>query len=599
MLLNLKQENYLTIGNLDVDFREKFVVVTGESGSGKSILLSGITASLGGKISLDCISSGCDSASITTVFDISNNEKAREFLKDYDFIEDEDDNELILRVVVDKNNRKRYFINSNVTKQKVVKDLSEHLINYFGQNHKLKLADKKYQESFVDLYANEFLGSNVHFTTIDKMKEVYRKIQENNSIINESRDTSLVNGSGTLSLLEYQVNELESVQLNKEYIYSLRDKLAKLDDFRRCSEAVYQSSAIVGGNDDTGSIRDSIGRVKSIFAGISQKDDVGDEFLAFQESINEKIILIGELADEFVSLCDNWQEDNESDFSIETYNELQEEYRKIEEISGKHNVPIDTLEERLEELNAQLKEIRSKIKTDVEIEEIMNENKVLKDEYLKLAIEVSDNRKKASEAFIDEANEKLSTLGFINDKSLTINIDKRDPKCDVHSEVQFSESGIDSIEFMLQPNLGQDAKPLAQIASGGELSRVSLVFESIIGQESSQVMIFDEIDSGVSSNISLGMAKLLKEISRNNQVFSITHSAHIASFAEQHIYVSKGNSKVDGEFVTKTRVKELKTDNTINKEIARMVVGDANIINSETYNLVKKMRSGHYVDLPE
>lgn len=599
MLLSVKLENYLTVGNLELDFKDGFIAVTGESGAGKSILLSAISATLGDKISSDCISFGESDTSITTVFEISTNTVVKSILMDYEFIDDEEDNELILRVVVDSNNRKKYFINGNITKQKIIKEVAEHLVSYFGQNYQLKLNDPVFQMDVIDRYADILSRDDdlAHFEVLSKIKDVFNKIKDNKRIIEESNSNTDDGGGGYISLLEYQHKELEDLNLNNDHIYSLKNKLLELEESLVVDKGLKNALYLIKGDDSSEgvSISSLISKVSGIFKGMNLSSFEAGE--AFIDKVSGLLMEADELVSEVGNSCDSYISDGDG-FSEEDYNEMNDEYRMLLDMAGKHNVPVDSLERHFKSIDKKLKDIRSKTKTTDQINLILKENELLVKEYISLAEVLNKNRIDAAISFESIANSKLIDLGFVNADSLIIEINEIDKKSEKYSENQFTENGVDKVVFMLQPNYGQVAKPLASIASGGELSRVSLVFESIVSDsDSSKVMIFDEIDTGVSSNISKSMAKLLKEISSRNQIFTITHSPYIAASGNQHILVRKSNSKINDELITRTSVKVLNNENLIIQEISRMLVGENKIINKDVFNVVKMMRTGEDVDL--
>lgn len=606
MLLNLKLENYLTVGNLEIELINGFISITGESGAGKSILLSAISSTLGGKISSDCISFGEKDASITTVFDIEKNDEVKKILMHYEFIDDLEDNDLILRVVVDSNNRKKYFVNGNVTKQKMVKEIAEHLVSYFGQNYQLKLNDSDFQMSIIDRYSNILKFDNdydddvSHHQLLEDLKDVYEKIECNKKIITDSSNNTDAGGYGYLSLLEYQHSELESLNLDNEYISDIKNKIEALEGHINAEKGVREALYLLKGDDssDGVSLNSLFSRVIKVVGDIHIDGEEADSsFNIFKERVSSLLMEASELINESGNICDSYLSNDEG-FSEQEYNDMTDEYNVLVDMAGKHNVPVDSLGKHFKSIDKKLKDIRSKTKSSKEIDLIVKENEGLVLNYVEIAKRVNDNRVRAIASFEELSNTKLFELGFINNNSLSIKIDKIDPKSSQYSENQFTSRGVDNIIFMLQPNLGQEAKPLADIASGGELSRVSLVFESIVSDSDvSKVMVFDEIDSGVSSNIAKNMAYLLAEISERNQVLVITHAAHIAAASKQHILVSKSNSKVRDELITKTSVKILGNDNAIIREIGRMLVGDSKIINTEVYNVVKMMREGKDIDL--
>ena len=599
MLLNVKLENYLTVGNLSLDFDNGFIAITGESGAGKSILSSAIAATLGFKISSDCISTGEKNASVTTVFDISNNDVVKDILIDYEYqSDDEDDNDLIIRVVVDLNNRKKYFINGHIAKQKAVRDLSDHLVNYFGQNHQLKLIDPEFQVGIIDRYADMTIKSSVkHSDMLLELSDIYRDIKKNKKIIFDSKnDTG--DSIGAISLLEYQQSELSEFNLSSDYIYGLKDKLSKMEEAKIVDDGVSKILHFLSDSDNDVGVSSILSDVLSTLSSIKNKsDDLGESFNSFFDKVSGLIIESSDLIKDARNHCGSYL-DKSDGFSESEYNILSGEYKKLVDLSGKHNVPVDNLGRHLKMIEDNLAKLKKKTKTQTEIDSIIVENEKLISRYRELALMISDNRLSAAKSFESAANSKLFKLGFVNEKSLIVDVSKNDLDSEKTSENQFMHNGIDRVTFMLQPNLGQDAKPLALIASGGELSRVSLVLESIVSESSgSKVLFFDEIETGVSSNISKNMAFLLKEISGRGQIFAITHAPHIAASATHHIFVSKNNFRSGSEVVTKTNIKTLSNDNAIIQEISRMLVGDSKIINSEVYNVVKIMRLGEDVDI--
>ena len=519
MLLSLKIENIAIIESADIEFDSGLNVLTGETGAGKSIIIDSINAVLGERTSRELIRTGAQSASVTALFSgVSADTAAR--LKEYDIEPDEDGN-ILLRRTLGLDGKNTCRINGVPSNVAALRQAGHELINIHGQhNNQALMAPEKHFE-FIDCVADD----------AELLEEYREKFRELCSYIRE-RDSLKTDESEKLrrlDLLDYQINELEQADIRPGERDELNERKTLLQNCERVTASLRAAYDILQGADD------SFGVISAIGDCAGNAEDAA-RFYKDVESAAKTLRNVGyELED-----CAGELRSAIEDFSYDP-SELEE------------------IEARLDEL------FRLSVKYGSTEDEMLSFLDSAREERNKIAL--SDERVKELDALVSSTKAEVRALA----EKLTAAREKasREFERGVTEQTPFTINGADNIEFLISANAGETLKPLAKIASGGELSRIMLAIKSVIaGRDGLDTMIFDEIDAGLSGRAAQKVAMKLKEVSRGRQVICVTHSAQIAAQADCHMRISKSVS--DGK--TYTKVERLDTEGR-KYEIARITGG--------------------------
>lgn len=548
MLRELKIENLAIIDELDIEFEKGFIVLTGETGAGKSIILSGINLLIGEKASVDMIRDGEENLVAQGVFDVDEEQKKKLEAMGIDI----DGDEIIIRRSYSRSGKARAFINNVRITLADLKEIASTLVDIVGQHSHQMLLNKNNHIKLLDSFLNKDekdLKENL-VTLLSQYREINTKIE---NIEREKKETL-----EKKEFYEYQLEEIEKLKLKDGEDELLEAEYKRVFNAEKIREKVYESLEYL-------------------------KDD--DSALSLITNSIKNIEYLGKYDERYIELAKRMEN---------AYYELEDCANEIEDISKGINVTESDLDKIAGRMNT-LKRIKEKYKRtlpeliayredlkeklsdidsgDFKTRELKQELAKIKSEYDKLAEKLSNSRK---EIAVKIENELLNELKFLNmeDAKLKVQINKIE---------KMTNDGYDEVEFFISTNVGQDLKPLSKIASGGEVSRVMLALKVIFSKvDNIPILIFDEIDTGIGGETVRKIALKLKEIGENTQIISITHSPVIASKASQQFYIEKyvENSK------TISRVKKLSPDERI-KEIGRMLVGEK--INDKVLEIANKM----------
>ena len=548
MLRELKIENLAIIDELDIEFEKGFIVLTGETGAGKSIILSGINLLIGEKASVDMIRDGEENLVAQGVFDVDEEQKKKLETMGIDI----DGDEIIIRRSYSRSGKARAFINNVRITLADLKEIASTLVDIVGQHSHQMLLNKNNHIKLLDSFLSKDekdLKENL-VTLLSQYREINTKIE---NIEREKKETL-----EKKEFYEYQLEEIEKLKLKDGEDEILEAEYKRVFNAEKIREKVYESLEYL-------------------------KDD--DSALSLITNSIKNIEYLGKYDERYIELAKRMEN---------AYYELEDCANEIEDISkgidvtesdldkiaGRMNT-LKRIKERykrtLPELIAYREDLKEKLSDidsgDFKTRELKQELAKIKSEYDKLAEKLSNLRK---EIAVKIENELLNELKFLNmeDAKLKVQINKIE---------KMTNDGYDEVEFFISTNVGQDLKPLSKIASGGEVSRVMLALKVIFSKvDNIPILIFDEIDTGIGGETVRKIALKLKEIGENTQIISITHSPVIASKASQQFYIEKyvENSK------TISRVKKLSPDERI-KEIGRMLVGEK--INDKVLEIANKM----------
>ena len=549
MLRELKIENLAIIDELDIEFEKGFIVLTGETGAGKSIILSGINLLIGEKASVDMIRDGEENLVAQGVFDVDEEQKKKLEAMGIDT----DGDEIIIRRYYNRNGKARAFVNNVRITLADLKEIASTLVDIVGQhshqmllnrNNHIKLLDSFLSKEDKDI--KEKLSS-----LLSQHREIKSKIEKIESDKKETLEKK--------EFYEYQLEEIEKLKLKDGEDEILEAEYKKVFNAEKIREKVYESLEYLKYDDDS-----ALGFILESIKNIEYLGKYDERYLELAKRMESAYYELEDCVGEIEDISKNI-EVTESDLD-----KIAGRMNTLKRIKEKYKRTLAELIEYREDLKEKLSDMNS---GDFKTRELQKELDKIKAEYDKLAEKLSKSRKEIALKIEDEL---LNELKFLNmeDAKLKVQMNKVD---------RMTNDGYDEIEFFISTNVGQELKPLNKIASGGEVSRVMLALKVIFSKvDNIPILIFDEIDTGIGGETVRKIALKLKEIGDNTQIISITHSPVIASKASQQFYIEKyvENSK------TISRVKKLSSEERI-KEIGRMLVGEK--INDEVLEIANKM----------
>lgn len=549
MLRELKIENLAIIDELDIEFEKGFIVLTGETGAGKSIILSGINLLIGEKASVDMIRDGEENLVAQGVFDIDEEQKKKLEAMGIDT----DGDEIIIRRYYNRNGKARAFVNNVRITLADLKEIASTLVDIVGQhshqmllnrNNHIKLLDSFLSKEDKDI--KEKLS-----TLLSQHREIKFKIEKIESDKKETLEKK--------EFYEYQLEEIEKLKLKDGEDEILEAEYKKVFNAEKIREKVYESLEYLKYDDDS-----ALGFILESIRNIEYLGKYDERYLELAKRMESAYYELEDCVGEIEDISKNI-EVTESDLD-----KIAGRMNTLKRIKEKYKRTLAELIEYREDLKEKLSDMNS---GDFKTRELQKELDKIKAEYDKLAEKLSESRKEIALKIEDEL---LNELKFLNmeDAKLKVQMNKID---------RMTNDGYDEIEFFISTNVGQELKPLNKIASGGEVSRVMLALKVIFSKvDNIPILIFDEIDTGIGGETVRKIALKLKEIGDSTQIISITHSPVIASKASQQFYIEKyvENSK------TISRVKKLSANERI-KEIGRMLVGEK--INDEVLEIANKM----------
>lgn len=536
MLSELYIENLAVIEKATIDFSDKLNVFTGETGAGKSILINGINAILGQRVTKDIVRTGTDKAVISALFtDIGDN--VLQVLDELGI--SAEDGQLFLTREIRSDGGSVARVNSRAVNVSVLKAIGETLVTIHGQHDNQILMAPECHIEILDSYAeSEALIEDYH-SSFRELQSIAKKI---NKIKTEQ------------SKKEFRMAELADIveEINALNIHEGEDKEieAELNISKNAvaiSEALYMAKQLLSGDDDTDGAVEMTQRASK---SVEEYTDIMTEISPIYDRLSSAVIEMEDISEEIGSLLDSL------DIDPKRYDYLNQRSDELRRIMKKYGPELDDVLTTLENSQNELDELSG---AEQSLDELNKEKERLLAEVSKKAKVLSDHRKKAGERFVSQVTEELE---FLNMPKVKLVVQQKTGKLTIN--------GMDSIEFLISANLGEEPKPIAKIASGGELSRIMLALKNVIAEKDSiGTLIFDEIDTGVSGRAAQKIGIKLKQISRLRQVLCVTHLAQMAVMADNHLLIEKN---IQGDR-TVTTVRTL--DHEQRKyEIARIMGGE-------------------------
>lgn len=536
MLSELYIENLAVIEKATIDFSDKLNVFTGETGAGKSILINGINAILGQRVTKDIVRTGTDKAVISALFtDIGDN--VLQVLDELGI--SAEDGQLFLTREIRSDGGSVARVNSRAVNVSVLKAIGETLVTIHGQHdNQILMAPERHIE-ILDSYAeSEALIEDYH-SSFRELQSIAKKI---NKIKTEQSKKEF-----RMAELADIVEEIDALNIHEGEDKEIEAELNISKNAVAISEALYMAKQLLSGDDDTDGAVEMTQRASKSVEGYT---DIMTEISPIYDRLSSAAIEMEDISEEIGSLLDSLNIDPKR------YDYLNQRSDELRRIMKKYGPELDDVLTTLENSQNELDELSG---AEQSLDELNKEKERLLAEVSKKAKALSDHRKKAGERFVSQVTEELE---FLNMPKVKLVVQQKTGKLTIN--------GMDSIEFLISANLGEEPKPIAKIASGGELSRIMLALKNVIAEKDSiGTLIFDEIDTGVSGRAAQKIGIKLKQISRLRQVLCVTHLAQMAVMADNHLLIEKN---IQGDR-TVTTVRTL--DHEQRKyEIARIMGGE-------------------------
>lgn len=537
MIKQLRIKNYILIDELIANFDSGLNVITGETGAGKSILINAIDIAFAQRVSKDVIKHDKDKAVIELVIENTKHDLSQLFEEN-----GVDDNgaEIVLTKEISQNGV-RSRVNGTLVNQEFIKHLKNCFLDIHSQHQTYTFMQSKCHISLLDNYARESYGEK-----LENYKNEFKNYQQMKAQLGNLKTASNVT-ENQVEFLKFQINEIDSAAIKSETEDSeLNEELEVLENAEKLKELTGASYWAINGDD--GSIMEALGKIKQNVAKAASLDKNLEET---ESNLIDAIERLRDAGSELREYSQNLENDTER------LNEIQERLFVLDKLKRKYGGTLESVLKTFEDLSKELNAIEFSTQNEEELEAKIAETEKLL--YTK-AQEISELRKNFAQVLSVLIQEKLEKLEL--------------PKARFEISIQNKElcaDGIDNVEFLISTNVSEDLKPLAKVASGGEISRVMLAIKSIFAQSDDiNTVIFDEIDTGISGKASQSVADEIVELAKYHQVILITHQPIIASKADKHFYVRKSQNDE-----TKVEVYVLTGENRI-KALAELAGGEIN-----------------------
>ncbi|GAA5131480.1 DNA repair protein RecN [Thalassotalea piscium] len=538
MLLQLNIQNFAIVRSLDIDWQQGMTTITGETGAGKSIAIDALGLCLGDRAVTNVVRPNCKKAELAATFDVSKNPKALKWLTHHDLLLD---NECILRRVISAEGRSKAYINGSQVPLAQLKEMGQLLINIHGQHDHQLITKAVEQRNILDQYAT-------HHDLIENVKHYYNKHKEltrEYDLLLESK----IQRDAKQQLLQYQVNELNEFSIQQGEFESLEIEYTKQSNGQHILNQALQTLQILS-DDEQFNVVDQLRRIAEQLSQLSVLDK---SLTPLVEQVNSALIQTEDAASELTHYYERLELDPQG------YQVIEERYSQIIQLAKKHQITPESLFELHQQLNLELQQMGA---DESRLAIVADEIEQAKLAYLNAAEQLSDSRTKSANKLSKLISASMNELNMPHGKfAINVNANPSD---------KISTSGYDNVEFLVSLNPGQALEAMNKVASGGELSRISLAMQVILSAKViTPTLIFDEVDVGISGPTATMVGKKLQQLAHSTQVICVTHLPQVASKGRQQLFVAK---LTDGEH-TETTVTELSEQGRV-QEIARLLAGD-------------------------
>jgi DNA repair protein RecN (Recombination protein N) len=558
MLLQLNIQNFAIVRSLDIDWQQGMTTITGETGAGKSIAIDGLGLCLGERATSNVVRPNAKKAELVATFDIKNNTIARKWLIKNDL---QTEDECILRRVISAEGRSKAYINGSQVPLAQLKEIGHLLINIHGQHDHQLIVKATEQRRLLDHYAD-------HLHLLDDVKyhqQQYRKLTIEFDQLQKSKQQR----EAKRQLLQYQVTELDEFSLQEGEFETLENDYKRHSNAQDILNETLHTLQLLN-EDERFNVVDSLRRSCENLSSLSNIDT---KLSPITDVLNEALLQIEDASNDLRQYYD------QLDLDPETYAAIESRYSQAVQLSKKHQVTPENMVLLHNELTKELNDISS---DESRLNSLLEEIEHSKQGYLEAAQRLSKSRKSAAKKLNQQISKSMQALNMPNGQfkvqiEQTINStthhnsDNSADNNDYSTQSQnISIHGIDDVNFLVSINPGQPLEAMNKVASGGELSRISLAMQVILADKVvTPTLIFDEVDVGISGPTAAMVGAKLQELAKNTQVICVTHLPQVASKGHQQLFVAK---LTDGEH-TETTITELSAHSRV-KEIARLLAGD-------------------------
>ncbi|MEE8215180.1 MAG: DNA repair protein RecN [Acidiferrobacterales bacterium] len=537
MLTHLFIRNFTIVPTLELAFEPGFTVLTGETGAGKSIVIDALTLALGDRAESGVIRDDCDRAEVTVSFALSPDQDAAVWLDSHDLF---DEQECLVRRVVEIDKPSKGFINGRPVPMQMLRELGQLLVDVHGQHEHQSLLRRHGQRQILDDYAG--LGE-----TLRTLGQHYHALK----VLQDRADTlrrQSTNRTAHVELLRYQVRELEALDLNTDEVARLEEEHARLANGAELLAGA-QDIARALYDDEDASISHLLARAVSGLEHLAQYDPKLGELTAL---LNEAAIQVDETASQLHHYLDALELDPQR------LQWIDQRLTSLHDLARKHQVHPEALPEVLNRLRTELDDLED---VDLNLGKIEQDISNERESYFRVAETVSAKRRAAARRLSKEVTAQMQHLGMAGGM-FEVHIDSL-------PDDETSTFGLERVEFRVSTNAGQALKTLSKVASGGELSRISLALQVVTARVGRiPTLIFDEVDVGIGGRVAEIVGQQLRKLGQTREVLCITHLAQVAALGDHHVLVSKSSQGA----TSATEVRALSEEERVS-EIARMIGG--------------------------
>jgi len=544
MLLQLNIQDFAIVRSLDIDWQKGMTTITGETGAGKSIAIGALGLCLGQRTLTNVVRPNCKKADLAATFDIKNNKLAKNWLLNHDLLHED---ECILRRVISAEGRSKAYINGGQVPLAQLKEIAQFLINIHGQHDHQLMIKPSEQRHLLDNYAN-------HQELIGEVKYHHQKWQQLTAEFKQLQSEK-ISRDAKQQLLQYQVIELDEFSLEQGEFVTLEVDFKRYANAQDLLNETLNSLHCLTENEQF-NIVDSLSRTCENLTALSQVDG---SLINISSVLNDALLQIQDASTDLK----NYYE--ELDLDPEAYAAIESRYSQALQLAKKHKTSPENMVTLHNELSAELAAINS---DESRLINVNDDIEHAKQNYISAAQVLSKSRNNSAKKLSKLISKSMNELNM-PDGQFFIEVKQALTDSSVNKEL-FSANGLDTVNFLVSINKGQPLEAMNKVASGGELSRISLAMQVILANNVvTPTLIFDEVDVGISGPTAAMVGSKLQELAKNTQVICVTHLPQVASKGHQQLFVAKLS---DGKY-TETTMTELNQKNRI-KEIARLLAGD-------------------------
>ena len=540
MLAHLCIRNFTTVATCDLELAPGLSVITGETGAGKSVMLDALGMALGDRNNTNILRDEKRNAEVSASFQIEEKSQLHQWLIEHDLLADDDEPEAILRRIITPSGRSRAYINGITATIADLKTVGEQLVDLHNQHEHQSLLNKRTHQQLLD----NFGGSNKQRIDVEALAKQWQALDKQIKQLSEQNAAK----DSRLQLLSYQVQELDKLALENNESNALAAEQKKLANAESLLHGINEASQQCDNDDSTGAITQLRHAAQLLKKQVSDLPEISSSL----ELLESGCIQIEEAHNELIAITDNLNIDPQRLQIVE------DRLDSIYTIARKHQINVEQLFELHQQLAQELADLEG---GDARIEALVQQQQDLQAAFIVSAKKLSKLRRSAAKKLAKAVNAKLNELQMAHCQFEIAIEDLTDSSP--------ATSGLEVIEFIISTVPGKPAQALAKIASGGELSRISLAIAVVTAQTSNiPTLVFDEVDVGIGGGVAEVVGNLLRELGQSGQVFCVTHLAQVAAKGNTHLLASKSISKT----AATTQVLSLDTK-ARTAELARMMGG--------------------------